>query len=141
VNRRGFTLLEVLVATVVMAIAVVGVLSALSATLRNAARLTDYDRIALLARSQMDSLLVEPLLPRQTFFGGSFNRANSGGIEGGWRARVEPFEGPPRLTPGARVLDRIDLELWWQTPAGRRTFRLEGYRPRTLKPEDIAPAQ
>ena len=55
-RNRGFTLLEVMVATTIMAIAVVGLLSSLSASLRNAARLTDNDRSALLARRKMDEL-------------------------------------------------------------------------------------
>jgi type II secretion system protein I len=41
-NRRGFTLLEVLVATVIMATAVIALLSNLSTSLNNAARLTDF---------------------------------------------------------------------------------------------------
>ena len=45
--RRGFTLLEVMVATTVMGIAVVTLMSGLSTSVRNASRLTDYDRVAL----------------------------------------------------------------------------------------------
>ena len=41
-RQRGFTLLEVLVATTIMAVAIVGLVSMLSSTIRNAARLTDY---------------------------------------------------------------------------------------------------
>ena len=43
-SRRGFTLLEVMVATTIMGIAVVTLLSALSTSVRNATRLTDYVR-------------------------------------------------------------------------------------------------
>ena len=57
-RRHGFTLLEVLVATLIMGIAISGVLSGLAAASRNAARLTDYDRATLLAREKMDELLV-----------------------------------------------------------------------------------
>ena len=56
--RAGFTLLEVLVATTIMAIAVSGLLASLSTSLRVASRLTDYDRATLLAREKMDELLV-----------------------------------------------------------------------------------
>ena len=62
--RRGFTLLEVLVATVIMAIAVSGVLAALSTSVRNATRLTDRDRASVFARRKMEELLVDKRLPR-----------------------------------------------------------------------------
>src|SRR5205814_2063081 len=68
-SRRGFTLLEVLVATTIMGVAVVTLLSALSTSVRNATRLTDYDRAALLARAKMDALLVDPALPRRVGVG------------------------------------------------------------------------
>jgi len=52
-RTRGFTLLEVLVATLIMGLAVVGLLSAISTSMRNAARLTDYDRVAMVARPRV----------------------------------------------------------------------------------------
>jgi general secretion pathway protein I len=52
--RRGFTLLEVLVATTLMAIAITGLLGALRVSLTNASRLTETDRAAALARRPLD---------------------------------------------------------------------------------------
>ena len=62
--ERGFTLLEVMVATLIMGIAVSGVLSGLAAAARNASRLTQYDRATLLARQKMDELLVDQTVRR-----------------------------------------------------------------------------
>ena len=138
-NRRGFTLLEVLVATVIMGLAVVGLMSGISQSLHNAARVTDYDRAALLGRSQMDELLLNYQLPRLTTIQGDFPPVSLGGREGGWRAKITPFEMPPHPGPGARILERVELEIWWKNEDGsRRTFNLEAFRTGILRAEDLA---
>jgi general secretion pathway protein I len=137
VKRRGFTLLEVLVATTIMAIAVVGVLSALSSTVRNAARLTDYDRAVMLGRSKIDELLLDVRLPRGSMVQGGFDPSAMGGVEGGWSAQLTRFEMPPSPAPGDQALDRIELQIWWMSSGHRRTFALEGYRAYVLRPEDL----
>jgi Tfp pilus assembly protein PilV len=50
-----------LVATLIMGIAVIGLMSEITASMRNATRVTNRDRAALLARSKMDELLLDPL--------------------------------------------------------------------------------
>lgn len=136
-RNRGFTLLEVMVATTIMAIAVVGLLSSISASLRNASRLTDYDRSALLARRKLDELLLDQRLPRFATVEGTWDRAVSD-VRGGWRARVTPFDMPPRVGAGTVVLDRVELEVWWMNGDRRRSFKLDGYRRGVLRPEDVA---
>jgi general secretion pathway protein I len=126
-RRRGFTLLEMLVATVVMAVAVSGLMSALSTSMRNAARLTDYDRASLMARSKMDELIAQPRLPRSTILEGP-----------GWRAKVTPFEMLPGAQPGSAILDRIELEVSWISGGQRKTFTLESFRKSILTQEDVA---
>src|SRR5262249_17471304 len=124
-SRRGFTLLEVLVATTIMGVAVVTLLSALSTSVRNASRLTDYDRAVLLARAKMDSLLVDPALPLHSVMEQSLDPVLLGGAKGGWRAQVTPFE----LAPGGgRGLDGGNLEMWWISGNQGRSFGLEGFR-------------
>lgn len=124
----GFTLLEVMVATLIMGIAVTGLLSALSAAARNASNLTGYDRMTLLAKSKMDELLVEQKLPRNTPLGGTFDPALAGGVTAGWNATVTPFEKPVGAGVGQWVVDRIALEIWWMDGPTRRAFSLEGFR-------------
>jgi general secretion pathway protein I len=127
-RRRGFTLLEMIVATALMSIAVVGLLSLLSGSLANASRARQYDQIAMLARSKMNELLVETPLPVGQPLGGQWDEST------GWTALLEPFEASPNAYPGAVVLVRIDLEVWWKEGAERRSVRLEGFRPETLAP-------
>jgi len=134
VRRRGFTLLEVMVATLIMGIAVAGLLSALSVSLRNAARLTDYDRAALLGRQKLDELLLARPLPRNSVLEGSWDAGATGGKPMGWRARLTAFEMPPQAPPSTPILDRIELEIWWMNGEQRRTFTLDGFRRGVVEP-------
>jgi general secretion pathway protein I len=138
-SNRGFTLLEMLVATTIMGIAVAGLMSGISSTTRNAARLRDYDRVVQLARLRMNSLLTDPRAPLNLSQEGLFDPAITGGLECGWRAQVSVAEKMPYPAPGDYVLDRVQVEIWWISGGQRRTFPLESYRKRTLRPEDIVP--
>jgi general secretion pathway protein I len=140
-RRRGFTLLEVLVATMLMGVAVAGLLGALRASLGNAARLEDNERALALARSQMEALLAARELPKGTPIEGLFPREAAGGVEAGWRARVMPFEGmkPPQggAPPGGTwILDRIELEVWWRQGGTRRSLKISAYKRGLMRPED-----
>jgi general secretion pathway protein I len=127
-GTRGFTLLEMLVATLIMGIAVVGLLANISASLGNATRLTAYDRAALLARQKMDEMLLDQHLPKFVPLEGGFDPALTGGAEAGWRAQITPFEVPPAARPGTEILERLELEIWWMSGGKRRTLALEGFR-------------
>jgi prepilin-type N-terminal cleavage/methylation domain-containing protein len=138
VNQRGFTLLEVLVAALVMGIAITGLLSALSTSLRSAARLTDYDRAALLAHQKMDELLIATKVQKLVVIEGTWVPELTGGLQIGWRARITPFEAPPGSGVGTPILERVELEIWWMNGDQRRTFTLEGFRRAAMTPEEVA---
>jgi len=121
-GRRGFTLLEALVATTIMGLAVGTLLAALSTSMRNAGKLTDNDRAAILAQRTMDELLSAPQLPMGSELQGNFDPRVTG-LQGGWRARVEPFE---RVEPAE--VQRVVLEVWWMQGSQRRAFQVETYR-------------
>lgn len=127
-RSSGFTLLELLVATVIMGLAVAGLLANLSSSLRNAARLAGHDRAATLARAKMDELLLDRSIPAGAEVQGLFGKELAGAAESGWKARVTVFEAPPNAYPGASVLERVELEVWWGRGDARRTYRVEGYR-------------
>jgi general secretion pathway protein I len=129
-RTQGFTLLEMIVATLIMAIAVVGLLAAISGSVRNAARLRDYDRVAQLGRLRMNDIIADPAAP----LSGTFDADLTGGLVAGWAAQVTPFEEPPVPAPGAIALDHVRLEIWWMAGDQRRTFRIEGLRRRVLTP-------
>jgi general secretion pathway protein I len=125
-TQRGFTLLEILVATTIMGIAVVGLLSSLSTSMRNASHVTEADRAAQLARNKMEELVSDDNLPFQATLQGNFD--SNGGQAMGWTAQIGPFEGPPKYGPGALILQRIALVVWWNNGQNRREYPLESYR-------------
>ena len=126
--KRGFTLLEVLVATVIMGMAVTALIIGLSQSVKNASRLTEYDRAAMLARTKMNELLLEPNLPLQGEVEGSFDRND------GWRAVSRPFEVPPNAGPGSLILQEIALEVWWQPAGGTPPHHFAGRLPANTNP-------
>lgn len=126
-NRKGFTLLEVMVATLIMGVAVVGVLSALSTSVRSASRLTAYDHAVMLSRSKMDELLADKLVPFGATVQGNFDASS------GWTAQFSPYVSIQGGGPGSPCLERVHLEIWWDNGGQRQTFVLEGYR-RTIVP-------
>jgi general secretion pathway protein I len=135
-GRRGFTLLEMIVATTILGIAVVGLMAGLAGVTRNAARLRDYDRAAQLARLRMNDLLADYKAPRNQMMSGGFDPQITGGIAAGWNAQYTTTEVSPVRILNDFALDRVDLEVWWMNGEQRRSIRLEGYRRRKLTPED-----
>ena len=137
-STRGVTLLEMIVAATILAIAVVGLMAGLAGTTRNAARLQDYDRAVQLARTRMNDLMLDRRLPRNTYVSGDFDPSQTGGLEAGWKARLTQFELPPHAAAGEVALDRVELQVWWRTGEKLRTFTLDAYRPHLLVAEDVA---
>jgi prepilin-type N-terminal cleavage/methylation domain-containing protein len=135
-TQSGFTLLEVLVAAVIMGLAVAGAMSAIASSSRNASRLTQYDRAVTLARQKMDELLVDRDAPRNVLLSGNWDPPIP---NAGWNARVAPFEAPPGAGVGGGVLDRVELEIWWMDGQTRRAFTLEGFRRNTIHQGDVNP--
>jgi general secretion pathway protein I len=122
VVSAGFTLLEMIVATAIMGIAVVGLLSLISGTLANAARVKQYDRAAMLARTKMNELLVQEPLPLGQPMSGQWDDST------GWTAQADVFENPPNPAPGLYQMLRIRLEVWWTADGQRKSVQFEGLR-------------
>jgi general secretion pathway protein I len=136
-SERGFTLLEILVATAIMGIAVAGVMNGLASSSRNASRITQYDRAAMLGRLKMDELLADDAAPINRMLAGNYRPIESGGVQAGWQGRIVPFETPAlEMAPGVQVVERVELEIWWMDGPTRRSFTLEGIK-RGLIPVEV----
>jgi len=156
-GRRGFTLLEVMVATTIMAIAVVALIGGLTQSTTNAAKLREREIVVALAKQQLNELLLEPRLPHARPLEGVWEPRQLGpAMKAGWTVRLVPMTLlPPEIAPPPGVrprlqlvpvppgmatgpmigLDRIIFEAWWTTASGkRRTFTLETYKRNWLVP-------
>jgi len=129
-RRSGFSLIEMIVATLLMSVAIVGLLALITGAMSNAARVREYERAAMLARTRMNELLVQDPLPVGSPMQGGF------GNDWGWEAIAEPFEAPPQPRPGAMMLARIHLTIWWNSEGRRKTIVVDGYRRIRIRPED-----
>jgi hypothetical protein len=78
-------------------------------------------------------------LQKETVLTGEFDPVLLGGRQGGWRAKITTFEAPPRPAPGGEILERVELEIWWQNGPDRRRFNLEAFRSNIVRPEDMPP--
>lgn len=127
-SNRGFTLIEVLVATVIMAVAVSALLGNLSTSTANLFRSDEIDRLNALSKRKMDELITagNTLVPAGAVLEGGFEFDANRKPTSGFRATVMPAS-PLGMNTGERV-DRIRLETWIQSGARRRTLVLEGFR-------------
>jgi prepilin-type N-terminal cleavage/methylation domain-containing protein len=120
--RRGFTLLEVLVAVMVMGTAFAAIAGVLGTSMRNVSRAEDYQRITLLARSQMNELMTLPWKDGTTW---------SGQWTDGYRWRAQAARVPPpeqEAYYGRYELMRMTLIGTWKTSRGEKTYTLETAR-------------
>src|SRR5580700_1991041 len=137
----GFTLLEALVASLIMAIAISALLVNLHTSLRNVERLSSNDRASVFAQHKMDELLSDPTLGVLAHVSGPYLSDAADPLQSGWSARVRPFEYPPNLTSAVSLLEEIHLEVWWPRGGEKKTFALNGYRAATLTQDEMQKVQ
>jgi len=138
----GFTLLEVMVASLIMAIAISALLVNLHTSLRNVERVSSYDRASVFAQHKMDELLSDPTLGVLAHVSGPYLPVpDADPMQSGWSARVRPFEYPPNLSSAVSLLEEIHLEVWWARGGQRKTFALNGYRAAALTQEEMQKVQ
>lgn len=125
-KRTGFSLIEVLVATVIMAVAVSALLSNLSTSTANLIRTSDLDRIQHLAKRKMDEALSAQNVPRLVWLEGAFTVDQNRRPTSGWRVRYSPYDG--LVSVDNEVLERVELESWYLSGTRRRSFFIESYR-------------
>lgn len=131
-RRQGFSLIEMIVATAILATAIIGLLTLTSVSMSNAAVIREYDRAAMLARSKMSELLEVHPLPLGRMMAGAFDDSTR------WQARADPFDAVPPVAVGRRMLVRVDLTVHWVERGRQKFIQLEGYRTLRIREEHEA---
>lgn len=120
-GHRGFSLLEMTVATLLLTVAATGILGAVGESLA-AVRSTREREVAIeLSRSAMNEILTMRPLPVGEQVRGSFSGRS------GWLAVAESDDRFGTDANGARLL-LIRLEFWWLEEGERKTMALETRR-------------
>lgn len=130
-RQRAFTLIEILAAFVVFALAFGAVMQALSGSIQNTVQSRGYTQAALMARSKMDALgVTEPIQ-----LGG-----DSGELADGYRYELEiqEWEPPEEAAPDgslqpAMALYRVHMKVQWGEPP--RVRQAEFTTLRAVRPE------
>jgi general secretion pathway protein I len=123
-HARGFSLLEVIAAIMLLAIAFGALMEVAGGSIRLTQKSSDYTQAALWARSALDTRFVlEPLQPGVTQ--GKFDNRFR------WRLQVSPWAVPnsaPASTPYAFQMYKLDLDVMWGSAPFEHTARFSTLR-------------
>jgi general secretion pathway protein I len=122
---RGFSILEVLVAFVILAVVGTALFRLFSGALTNVAAAEDYSRAVLVA----DSVLAETAATLPLREGSQSGTADDGRIS--WSTRIASYT-PPQANPDMERMSESMTTRLWQI-AAEVTFMGQNGKPRTLK--------
>lgn len=116
--EKGFTLLEVLVATAILGTAVAALFGLLSGALGNLSRLQAPEQALLLGPSKLNELLAAGF---ETDDGVIAETPLDEKIQGRWddrfrwESRSTRFRSSPEPVPGETILVRVELDVFWES--------------------------
>ena len=117
-NMSGFTLLEVLISTVLLSSVFVAVVALSSQSLRNLSRMQPHEAAMFYAREKLNQLLLlEELAPG----------TSAGTWEDGyrWEARISPNVYNPKSAPNSYGLFDIRVAVFWGDAAAEKSYVVE----------------
>lgn len=130
-RQRGFSLLEVIAAILLLAIALVALMKVAGGSIHLADQSGQISRADMWAQAKLDALgIAEPLRPGESdgAFGGGYR----------WHLRVAPWQDPDPPPGATLTLYRVDLDVRWGPQRHPRVLRYT-----TLRAQDdrAAPAR
>jgi len=121
--QQGFSLIEILVAFMILALSLTVIFRIFSGGLRNVALSEDYARAVLIAQSQLSVIGVsEPLQPGLT--------SGEWGERFRWQRMVEhylPWQQDKEMVATVKAY-RVTVNVYWQHAGGTRQIRLSSVR-------------
>jgi len=136
-RRKGFSLLEVLVALTLIGIVFSLVFSGISGAARNLQRVDDVDRRVNLARTKLAELDLVPRLRANDSAAGEFPDGTRWTVES--VNFIPPVESPSKPNPGSMI--RIDLTLEWTGRNGIQKRVIHSYRYQPASTDSIPSLQ
>ncbi|MBM3760603.1 MAG: prepilin-type N-terminal cleavage/methylation domain-containing protein [Acidobacteria bacterium] len=125
-SQSGFSLIEVLVAALILAVAVSALLANLSTSTSNLFRTNDIDRLTFLSKRKMDELISVQAIQVGAQIQGVLALDEKDKAIAGFSYSIFPVSGIG-INTGERV-ERVRLETWLQSGSRRRTMQLESFR-------------
>jgi general secretion pathway protein I len=109
-GKRGFTLIEVMVAIAIVAISLVVVMQLFSAGLKISRKSCDYTRAIVHAKDKMEELSIKPQ-PGNGVFEDGFK----------WEAEVQPYENIKEELEGLDVnVLKINIKITWRSKSNKQ---------------------
>lgn len=132
VRERGFTLLEIVVAMVLLGLGLALAFSAISGSLSLSQRAFEHEAAMMLARARLDEVAASP----QDDVVDEGTEDVYGGVRYAYKIEVRPVVLlPPSLrsrVPLGFALDEITITVFWGEESRQRSFSLSRYRVRDL---------
>lgn len=138
-NARGFTLLEVLVAIVLVGTGIAAGFTAMSGNTRMEEKMAAQDAAAILARAKLDEAMSSP----DFVIAKELSEDRYAGTDFGYRLQLQQIPiltaaQQERIPSFKRQLERISIEVFWGPKEAKQSYTLSNYRiassPRTNAP-------
>lgn len=128
-QQHGFTLLEVLVAMVLIGFGLAIAFTAISGTARLDDKINGHTAAMALAQAKLDEALASPT------FAVADDAVDQGyaGTDFGYRIHLRPFEAltraqQERIPAFRQKLEEVEVEVFWGPKGNQQVYRLNSYR-------------
>ncbi len=131
-RESGFTLVEVLVAASVLAIAATALFGLLSRSLSNLRKVEELHRYELATQDIMNRILLLPALPASATAQGSLDTAG-----GSWTVTIDPWAPQTLEKMPEQAVVRVHVVVTWQGQSRQRSIDAESLKVAKIQNYDL----